>query len=215
MTIRPNIDVRAVLYDSVGEAIGGSNPIAVDAQFTGSATPRITANFDKPADATQYTIGDIIGNSLTANLVVPITFDLDGIESGRITGARCTITPASGNSVLTALDFDLLLFRPEANIPFAAAGYPADNGVLTVSPTAMRELVGVLRFSNGQWRGPLGTVAVGASNYQSAAPSSRPFFPFNVEDLTDSLLGIVQVAAAWNPGNVANNFHFALDVDPD
>ena len=43
------------------------------------------------------------------------------------------VTPASGNLVITALDFDLLLFRPNTNIPFADAGYPADNTALAVT----------------------------------------------------------------------------------
>ena len=36
----------------------------------------VSASLTKPADATAYTAGDIIANSLTANLVVPLSFTL-------------------------------------------------------------------------------------------------------------------------------------------
>ncbi len=178
--------------------------------------PRIAANFSRPADNTAYSAGDIIANSGTGSAVVPITFTLDR-PSGRITGCRCVVTPASGNLVITALDFDLLLFRPEASIPFAAAGYPADNAALPISAAAMRELVAAFRFSAGAWRNPAGTLVAGITGYQSQAlNSSRAIAPFNVDGLaSQSLLGVVQVLAAWTPTGVVNRFDFALDVDLD
>src|SRR6476620_12777440 len=114
---------------------------AAEDSSSGGITPRVTATYARPADNTAYSIGDLIGNSGTANLVVPISFTVARAAggSGRLTGCRAVVSAASGTIVLPA--FDLLLFRPEASIPFAAAGYPADNAALNVSLAAMKEKV--------------------------------------------------------------------------
>lgn len=184
-------------------------------------TPRLTANFSRPADATQYSISDHIANSGTGSSVVPITFTAAGIGasarySGKITGCRCVVTPASGNLVITALDFELILFRPESGVPFAAGSYPADNAALAITAAAFRERVCSFRFSSGAWTNPAGTLVAGVTGYQSVAiNSSRPYAPFNCVDLAALPIGVVQALAVWNPGAVVNRFDFALDVDLD
>lgn len=184
---------------------------------SGGITPRVTASYARPADNTAYAIGDLIGNSGTANLVVPISFTAARVAggSGRITGARCVVTAASGTIVLPA--FDLLLFRPEASIPFAAAGYPADNAALTVSSAAMLQLVGVLAFSATNWRNSAGgSTAAGAAIYQSSGFVSRPYAPFNLATTgLATLLGLLQAQNTWTPTGVVNTFDFNLDVDQD
>lgn len=184
----------------------------------GGSTPRVTATLTRAADATQYGIGDLIANSTTAASVVPITFTVARISggSGRITGCRCTVEAASGTIVLPA--FDLLLFRPETGIPFAAAGYPADNAVLNVTADAFRELVAVMSFSASGWRNQAGgATAAGTGIYQSVLlASGRPFAPFNLASIPSStVLGILQAQNTWNPGAVVQTIHFALDVDQD
>lgn len=182
---------------------------------SGGFTTRLAANFSRPADNTAYTAGDAIANSTTASAVVPITFALDS-DSGRITGCRSVVTPASGNLVITALDFDLLLFRPESAIPFAAGSYAADNAALAISAAAMRELIAVFRFNASAWRNPAGGLTAGVAGYQSVAlNSSRVLAPYNVEGLSGQLLGLVQALGAWTPTGVINRFDFALDVDAD
>lgn len=187
---------------------------------TGAAvgfTPRVTGTVARPADNTAYSIGDIIANSVTANLVVPITFTVARIAggSGRVTGARCAVVAASGTIVLPA--FDLLLFRPEASIPFAAAGYPADNTALTVSGAAMAELVGVLSFTSTAWRNSAGgTTAAGAAIYQATSFLTRPYAPFNLTTTAGTdILGLLQAQNTWTPTGVVNTFTFHLDVDQD
>jgi hypothetical protein len=174
----------------------------------------IEATFSRPAAATQYTSGDIIANSGTAGSVEPLTFTLPEERFGRIIGASCTITPASGNLVVTALDFDLLLFRPVASVPFAAGEYPADNAAMSITAAAMRELVGVFTFANGAWRNPLGALTASTSGWQAVAPTTRTLgYGFNVGEAGPTLIGVVQAKAAWNPTGVINRFDFAIDVE--
>ena len=194
--------------------------IATRIGLVGGITHRVTATFSRPADNTAYAAGDMIANSTTAASVVPITFTGAAGEaggSGRLTGCRAVVAPASGNLVITALAFDLLIFRPATSIPFAAAGYPADNAALTVSAAAMRELVAVFSFSASAWRSPAGSTSVaGVAGYQAVAlNSARPYAPFDLHGLPTSadLLGIVQAQAAWTPTGVVNQFDFTLDIE--
>lgn len=213
----PRQNQLTVLEEATGylsTMAGGTSALLVR-----GSTPRVTASLTRASDATQYSIGDIIANSTTAASVVPITFSsvarVSG-GSGRITGCRCTVEAASGTIVLPA--FDLLLFRPETGIPFAAAGYPADNAVLSVTAAAMRELVAVMSFSATGWRNQAGgATAAGSGIYQSVLlASGRPFAPFNLASVPSAnILGILQAQNTWNPGAVVQTIHFALDVDQD
>lgn len=185
----------------------------------GGHTPRVTGQLVRPGDATQYAIGDLIGNSQTAASVVPITFaSVARVSegSGRITAARCVVTAASGTIVLPK--FDLILFRPATNIPFTAGSYPADNAALNVSAAAMKEIVGIFSFSDTAWRNQAGgATAAGDHVYQAVTiASGRLHAPFNLASLgSGSLLGLLQAQSTWNPGNVQNTFDLLLDVDQD
>lgn len=183
------------------------------------ASRRVTGTMTRPANATAYAAGDIIANSGTAASVVPITFSgaarLDG-GNARITGCRAVVAPASGDLVIANCAFDLLIFRPATDIPFAAGSYPADNAAMSISAAAMRQLVAVFSFSASSWRSPAGSTSVaGVAGYQSQALNSdRPFAPFDLSDLAiDDLVGVLQAQAAWNPGNIAQQFDFVLDVE--
>jgi len=57
--------------------------------------------------------------------------------------------------LLLRATFDLLLFRPVGNVPFAAGSYPADNAALT------KEMVGIFSFVNTAWRGPDSSLSLG------------------------------------------------------
>lgn len=177
----------------------------------------VSANFSRPADNTAYAAGDAIANSTTGSQVVPITFPLQR-PSGRITGCRAVVTPASGNLVITALKFDLLLFKPESNIPFAAGSYAADNAALAITAAAFREIVGVLPFLADAWRNPAGGLTAGATGYQDVKPSARTIagMPFYIGSTSSwSLLGVVQAQDAWTPTGIINRFDFTLDVEYD
>lgn len=175
---------------------------------------RLTATFSRPADNTAYQSGDAIANSGTGAAVVPLTFTLPSDKrQGELLGARCTVTPASGNLVITAFDFDLLIFRPATDTPFAAGSFTADNAQMAITPAAFRELVGVFSFVNNAWRNPLGALTASTVGWQAAAPATRTRYPFNVGDLGASLIGVVQAKGAWTPTGVVNRFDFALDCE--
>jgi hypothetical protein len=172
-----------------------------------------TATFSRPADNVAYATGDHIANSTTGASVVPMTFPVTPTK-GYITGCRAVVTPASANLVITALDFDLLLFRPATNIPFAAASFPADNAALTLTAAAYREFVGHFIFVNGAWRNPLGALTAGATGYQSVATAVRPRYHFDLTgQSTLGLIGVVQCKGAWTPTGIINQFDFTLDIE--
>lgn len=188
----------------------------------GSIKQCVASSYARPADNTAYTSGDIIGNSGTAASVIPITFAnatrVTGAgASGRIRGARCVVTPASSNVVITAFDFDLLLFRPSTNIPFAAAGYPADNAALTLTAAMYKELIGIIPFVNGAWRSQLGALTAGTVAHQVALPATiTPSLPFDLSDLTSaSIIAVMQAKGAWTPTGIVNTFDFTLLVEQD
>jgi len=180
--------------------------------------PVVTATYARPADNTDYSIGDIIGNSGTAASVVPVSFASSARATGgtgRITGARCVVSAASGTIVLPA--FDLLLFNPITSVPFAAAGYPADNAPLTISIAAFKQCLGVLQFSATAWRNPAGgTTAAGDSIFQTAGFANRPYVPFNLAAAAGStLVGLLQAQNTWAPTGIVNTFDFVLDIEQD
>jgi hypothetical protein len=183
----------------------------------GGTTPRLTATYTRAANATQYDIGDLIGNSTTAASVVPIEFDLSTWSPyGRLSSIRCVVTAASGTIVLPA--FDLLLFRVSAaSIPFTAGSYPADNAACNITSAAYQQCVAVFSFSASSWRNQAGgATAAGAHIYQRSRLASAAYAPFNIEGLSSQkLLGLMQAQNTWNPGNVAQQFDFALDADLD
>lgn len=190
--------------------------VATNGQLIVSGTtPRITASVARPADNTAYAAGDIIANSGTAASVVPITFTVGG-SSGRLTGCRATVVAASGTIVLPA--FDLILFRPNTNIPFAAGSYPADNAALNISAAAYNEVIAIYQFSATAWRNQAGgTTAAGDHVYQAVSLATRSIAPFNLAGLPSetTILGLVQAQNAWTPTGVVNTISFALDCDLD
>ena len=177
-------------------------------------SPRITASFIRPSDATQYTAGDAIASTATNANVLPLTFVMPR-RSGRITGCSCVVTPASSTLVVTACDFNLLLFRPETGIPFAAGAYIGDNKQMDITAAAFRQCVAKFSFVNGAWANPLGALTAGATGYQAVvATTSRPYATYDITGLQPQvLLGVVQAIGVWNPGAVANTIDFALDLD--
>jgi hypothetical protein len=181
-------------------------------------TPLVTATYTRAADATQYSIGDLIANSTTAASVIPITFT-PGRPNGRIIGTRCVLTAASGTVVLPA--FDLLLFRVSAaSVPFTAGSYPADNTALNVSSTNMIQLIGIVSFSATSWRNQAGgSTAAGLNVWQEGTlvtAGARGYAPFNLTGLgTQTILGLMQAQNTWNPGAISNQFDFVLELDQD
>ena len=122
-----------------------------------------------------------------------------------------SITPASGNLVITAADFALLVFKTDDVI--AAVG---DNVALSVSAVNRMLAVGKFVFANGAWTNPLGALTASTSGFQEVAPvlvtAQGNSFEFTRGE-TESLTAVLQATAAWNPGNVANSFKIELGID--
>lgn len=186
----------------------------------------LDSTFVRPADNTAYTAGDEISNHATAGSVVRSTFDLSGFTRGRILDASVDITPASGNLVITALNFDLLIFKT-TEVP-AAVG---DNVTHPITGAQRRKQIARFLFDDGGWQNPLGAYAAGASGYQIVAvgapvPLATPTlyspyeysgcFDFTGDTVTQrSLTAVLQVLANWTPTGVANTFGIRLTIDAE
>src|SRR5688572_27976267 len=78
---------------------------------------RVTSSFVREASTTAFAAGDEISNHATAGSVVRPTFNFEGFSQGRIFGAGIGIV-SDGTIVITALNFDMLLFKT-ADVPAA------------------------------------------------------------------------------------------------
>ena len=175
------------------------------------------ATFVRPADATQYSIGDEISNNATAGSVVLATFaNLAGFRRVQPIRMGVAITPASASLVITALDFSVYLFKT-ADVP-AAGG---DNVALALT-AVQRQHACKFSFVDTAWAQPTGAATSGASGYQEAFPAIGGIYTSvgNVIEFTGSeangearsLTLVLQADQAWNPGAVAQTFTFALDL---
>lgn len=205
----------AVLVDATGEPVGSSSTGGL--RVAGN-TPHVTATYVRVDTALvgNYAIGDIIANSTTAALVVPIQFPVGVGASGRIVGCRCTVAAASGTIVLP--QFDLILFRPATNIPFAAGSYPADNSLLTLTAAANAERVCKFAFNSLLWENATGGVTASGDHVwqEAGVASGQGFAPFNLDALPGaSLLGVMRSQIAWATGTVTQTFNFTLEVELD
>ncbi|QWV14414.1 hypothetical protein [Marinobacter adhaerens] len=206
-------------------SVSEGNPLPVSVQGgsshmgrVGGTTRRPMAGFVRPGDLTAYSAGDLIANSQTATEVTPLVFEVarQPSGSGRISGATCVLEAASG-SLNPLPQFDLLLFRPQGDIPYGDGLYPADNAALYLTAPQMAQLVAVIRFSDLGWRNRQGgNTGSGPLLYQTAPISPRQFAPFDLDPLgVTHLRGLVQTTAAWAAPNVGITFDFTLDVDQD
>lgn len=185
---------------------------------------RLRSTIARPADATAYAAGDEISNSATAGSVVRATFNMAGFTGGRIVAADMDMTPASGNAVTTAGDFELMIFRT-AEAP-AAVG---DNVTNPITAAQRAAAIAIFRFDDTGWTGPLGTVAAGTSQHQSVMATlvqplatpvlQAPFYPGFYFDLTGQATKgftvVLRALAAWTPTGIINTFGITLDIEAE
>ena len=185
---------------------------------------RLRTTVVRPADNTAYQAGDEVSNHATAGSVVRATFNLAGFRRGRINEAAIDITAASGNVVTTALDLELLIFRT-FEVP-AAVG---DNVTNPITAADRAKALAYFRFDDTGWTGPLGTVAAGASQFQSvgahfvqslATPVLQYPAPrgavFSFEDQganAASFTAVVRALATWTPTGIINTLGITLDIE--
>lgn len=176
----------------------------------------VLTTFSRPADATAYAAGDEISNSASAGSVVRPTVDLTSVRKASIIRAGIAVTPASGNLVITALDFHLLALVT-ADMP-AAVG---DNVAFNVTGV-QRGKAAKFSFVNTAWTAPNGGVAAGTSGFQEVLPAiagggawNGNLFDFTQGGVlgTRSLTIALQAQAAWTPGAVVNAFDIYLDIE--
>jgi hypothetical protein len=177
------------------------------------------ATFSRPADATAYSAGDEISNNASAGSVVRPTIDLSFVRKARIVRAGIAVTPASGNLVITAFDFALLVFKT-SDIP-AAVG---DNVAFNVT-ALKRARAAKFAFVNTAWTAPNGGVAAGTDGFQevlSFISGASGAIPGNTFDFTQGdpvtaagrqLTIALQAQAAWTPTAVVNAFDIVLDIE--
>lgn len=189
---------------------------------------RIRSTIISPSQAGAYAAGDEISNSATQSAVVRATFDLRGLEQGKILSAQLDLTTGdASNVVTTASDIELLVFRT-ADVPVSVG----DNVTHPIAAATRAKAAARFRFDDTGWTGPLGTVAAGTSQAQWVMPTlvqplatnvlEYPVYAFNYSFLTDSqVLGatgaqftaVLRALAAWTPGAVANTFGITLDIE--
>lgn len=188
---------------------------------------RLRSTLVRPADNTAYAAGDEISASSTPALAARPTFDMSGLEQGKILSAMIDLTPASSNAVTTASDFELLIFRT-SEVP-AAVG---DNVTNPIAAATRALAVARFRFDDTGWLGPLGTVAAGASQIQQVMPTmvqplatnvaEYPVYAFSYSLLGDAqalsttgrqFTAVLRALAAWTPLGVANTFGITLEIE--
>lgn len=195
--------------------------------FVAMRYSRLRTTFARPADNTAYAAGDEVSNSATAGSVVRPSWNMYGLEQGKIIGCEIDLTPASGNVVTTASDLEVLLFRG-SEAP-AAVG---DNVTSPLAASTRALAVARFRFDDTGWTGPLGTVAAGTSQFQAVLPTlvqplatnvpEYPTYGFSysflgqpLSDVGHSLVAVVRTLAAWTPTGVVNTFGITLVLDTE
>lgn len=90
---------------------------------------RATATFTRPANTTQYAVGDIVANDTTAGSVSAMSLTVHTAGGGGLFVPRCKLTKSDAD--LVSADFRVHLFGPGTIT--AANG---DNGAFSVSNVA-------------------------------------------------------------------------------
>lgn len=168
------------------------------------------ADLSRAADATAYTAGDLVAGAL-------FSFTMPGyLNKGRILALGLTITPASGNLVITALDGAVWVFHSGDELAAVA-----DNAAYTLTDTHLQEHVARFNFVNTAWTNGLGTLVAGATGLQHMIPANFGIqgAPFNFEDRSLAVTAArqfkaaVQIGAAWTPGLVIQTLKAHLDIE--
>jgi len=175
---------------------------------------RVTASFIRPADNTAYTAGDEISSNATAGSVVLPTFNVAGFRRVSIKRASLDVTPASGNTVVTAFAVSLLVFKT------ADAPTPVGDNVTAPIPGTSRNKAAKFAFLAAVWTAPDGSSGAGASGFNEVLPAV-PTVNGNLLEFTGSeangevrtLTAYLQVTDAWTPLGVANTFNIWLDLE--
>lgn len=157
--------------------------------------------FGRPTDTTQYAADDLIANSTTAGSVVPLSFTVNTLGSGRpmdILGA----TISKSTNTKTAASFMLDLFSA---LPTVTNG---DNGAYSVATNADTYLgsVAIDMSTVGS------TGVIPADNKLNAVAMSATPLRINGPTAT-TIYGLLRAVGAYAPGN-AENFTVGICYRP-
>ena len=165
------------------------------------------------------TIGNEISNSATAGSVVYPSFDLSGFRRSQPGRMGISLTPASGNVVITNLAFSVYLFKK--NDAPAAVGYGTALNLTAVQ----RQKACKFAFTAAAWTQPTGALTAGTSAFQESFPAVGSIYTSvgNILEFTGSeangeprtAVVVIQVDAAWNPATIAYTMDIVFDVDEE
>lgn len=146
----------------------------------GYTLKKVSANFTRPADTTQYAIGDAISNSTSA----PVVFQLDLSSVGAVNGQSVEIRKIA---VISSAKQSTL---PLVNIYLSSATFTAtnDNSALDIDDTTME--------AGGAW------FTCDEQNYtasNSRVAKSNSNCPMVLAAADNKLYGILQAANAYTP----------------
>lgn len=144
---------------------------------------RISSNFTRPSDTTQYTAGDLVANSTTAASVTPLSWATTGSRPFYIPRVRLQKSATS----VTSASFRLHLFDSAPTV--ATTG---DNGAIPTDVTAVTKWLG--SFSGTM----VASFADGAAVDLLPTPS---FLTRNYIGDPGTLYGLLEATATYTPAS--------------
>ena len=159
-----------------------SNQFVADVPKTGYKLKRISTSFTRPADTTQYAIGDAISNSTSA----PTVFELDLASVGAVAGQSIELRKLAIVSNIKQATLPLInAFL--SSTTFAATN---DNSALSIDDTTMEQ----------------GGSFFACDMQNSSALNQRcayigPPQPMILSSADTKLYGVLQAANAYTPGS--------------
>lgn len=148
------------------------------------AVPMVTtASFTRPADTTQYAVGDLVANSTTAGSVAAMQF-----AGGPTVIRRARLTKSDDD--VTAATFRVHLFSSD---PTATAPANGDNGAISLN-TAIADYLGSFSFdmtASPDIYNTAGNVAVGVP-----VIGNEVMVPW-----TGSVYGLLEVRGTYTPAS--------------
>lgn len=150
--------------------------------------------FTRPANTTQYAVGDLLANNVTAGSVVPIALDAARYPGGN--GVITAVSLTKSGAVLTDAAFRVHLFT---QAPIVSNG---DNGVFAVT--------------NGIAKGYLGSVDVTmiAALGDGARGRTEAKILFDTEKPAKGIFALIELLDTYTPVS-AESFTLALELDLD
>lgn len=155
------------------------------AQSVGALTEIVSSSFTRPANATQFTAGDVVGNTGTAAVM---TF----ADCAQAVGGSGTIVSGlllDGANPATKLDAELWLFS-------VAPTAVADNAAFAPSDAELASLVGIVPFPVADWF--VGKADVGADG-NAVCLGSKGVFPFACASGDTDLYGVLVARNTYTP----------------